>query len=152
MSTRPEWKKPDPALVARFDSALPDHPAAERKKMFGNPVCFVNGYFFAGLHNDSFVVRLPGSLREKFSVLRGAEVFDPMGTGKGMKDWWLIPAAISESDAELAELLAGAFTEVVKLPPKEPGTRASSKTRAPKRGGARTQASLPSLRGARAGQ
>jgi TfoX/Sxy family transcriptional regulator of competence genes len=49
--------------------------------MFGNPVCFVNGHFFAGLHNDRFVVRLPGSLRAEFAALRGAEVFDPLGTG-----------------------------------------------------------------------
>jgi TfoX/Sxy family transcriptional regulator of competence genes len=92
--------------------------------MFGNPVCFVNGHFFAGLHNDRFVVRLPGSMRAKFAVLRGAEVFDPLGTGSGMKDWWLIPAAVSDNDARLRELLAGAFEEVVKLPAKEPGTNA----------------------------
>jgi TfoX/Sxy family transcriptional regulator of competence genes len=114
----------DPAVVARFNAALPEHTAAERREMFGNPVCFVNGHFFAGLHNHRFVVRLPGSLRAKFAALRSAEVFDPLGTGNGMKDWWLIPEAVSDNDARLSELLAGAFEEVVELPAKEPGTKA----------------------------
>lgn len=129
-----EWKKPEPALVDRFYAALPDHPAAERKKMFGYPACFVNGNFFAGMHNDSYVVRLPGGLREKFAALASAEVFDPMGTGKGMKDWWLIPAQVSDSEAALTELLAGTFDEVINLPPKEPKTRGASKGKASKRG------------------
>ncbi len=67
--------------------------------MFGYSCSFVNGYFFAGMHEDNIVVRL-------------------MGTGKGMKDWWIIPAPFTKSGAKLAALLLDAFQEVRKLPPK----------------------------------
>lgn len=116
---RPVWKKPDPAQVERFTAALPVHPEAQPKKMFGYPACFVNGSFFVGLHNENIVVRLPGGLKSRFPELARAEVFDPMGTGRGMKDWWIIPAAIAGDDARLAAFFAAAFAEVRQLPPKE---------------------------------
>ena len=130
-----KWTKPDPDLVARFDAALPQDPAAERKTMFGYPACFVNGHFFTGLHERNVVIRLPGGLSEKFPALRGAGVFDPMGTGKGMKDWWIVPAAIGGSEAKLAKLLADAFEEVSRLPPKEKKPKKASKAAGARRRG-----------------
>lgn len=61
-----KWTKPDPALVERFTSALPDDPRVASRKMFGYPACFVRGSYFAGLHGEAFVIRLPGSLKERF--------------------------------------------------------------------------------------
>ncbi len=110
---------PDAHDIERFDAALPDDPAAQRRKMFGYPACFVNGNYFCGLHNADFVVRLPGGLVDKFPALRDARQFDPMG-GRPMKDWWVIPAEISGDDERLADLIADTFAEVIKLPPKEP--------------------------------
>jgi TfoX/Sxy family transcriptional regulator of competence genes len=112
------WKKPLPELVKRFSDALPRHPDAEPKKMFGYPACFVKGNFFAGLHEENFVIRLPGPLKERFPQLKDAPIFDPMNTGKGMKDWWTIPAEISGSDQQLSDFLEAAFFEVLELPPK----------------------------------
>lgn len=37
MATRGAWKKASPEAVDRFHAALPEHPAAERRKMFGYP-------------------------------------------------------------------------------------------------------------------
>jgi hypothetical protein len=123
----PEWKKPDPALVERFHAALPAHPEAQPKKMFGYPACFVNGNFFVGMHNDNFVIRLPGDLKAKFPELARAEGFDPMGTGKSMKDWWIIPPALARSQGRLAAFFASAFDEVRRLPPKVKKTKAAGK-------------------------
>jgi TfoX N-terminal domain len=125
MAVHSSWKKSDPALVERFHAALPDHPAAERKQMFGYPACFVNGHFFTGLHEDRFVIRLPGDIRAGFAELADAPTFDPMGTGKGMKDWYEIPAEVASDDGRLADLLAAAVEEVAKLPPKEPKPRSA---------------------------
>jgi hypothetical protein len=128
--TMPEWKKPDPQMAERFNAALPVHPEAQPRKMFGYPACFVNGNFFVGMHNDNVVVRLPGGLKGKFPELAKAEIFDPMGTGKGMKDWWIIPAAIARNDARLASFFAATFAEVRQLPPKEKKSKkAARKTR-----------------------
>lgn len=120
------WTKPDPAMVDRFHAALPGHPAAVRRKMFGYPACFVNGHYFAGLHGDRFVIRLPGGIRDRFPELAEAPSFDPMGTGRGMKDWYQIPSSIVETDDRLADFLAATFEEVVQLPPKEPKPRKTS--------------------------
>jgi len=117
------WTKPDPAMVDRFHAALPDQPAAVRRKMFGYPACFVNGHYFAGLHEDRVVIRLPGGIRDRFPELAEALPFSPRGTGKGLKDWYEIPSSIVEGDDSLADLLAATFKEVVQLPSKEPKTR-----------------------------
>ncbi|MFN0063820.1 MAG: TfoX/Sxy family protein [Myxococcaceae bacterium] len=122
-----KWKKADPKIAERFDAALPPVPAAERRKMFGYPCCFVNGNFFAGMHEDNVVVRLPNNLRDRFPALAEAKVFDPMRTGKGMKDWWLIPPEVVKSDAKLTQLMAETFAQVVKLPPKKPKPKAPRK-------------------------
>ncbi len=114
-----KWTKPDPALVERFTSALPDDPRVASRKMFGYPACFVRGSYFAGLHGEAFVIRLPGGLKERFPALASAAVFDPMGTGKGMKDWWVIPPRISKDRRRLAALLAETLAEVAKLPAKK---------------------------------
>lgn len=117
------WAKPDPELVDRFHEALPEHPAAERRKMFGYPACFVNGHFFAGLHQQNIVVRLPGDIRDRFGDLAAAEGFDARGTGRPMKDWYVIPAEVRDDPARLTNLLDGTFAEVLQLPPKEPKPR-----------------------------
>lgn len=114
------WKKASPQMQSRFAAALPDHPDAEPRKMFGYPACFVKGNFFVGMHEeDRVVVRLPGGLREKFPELSAAAIFDPMGTGKGMKDWWIVPPEVTGDVERLARFFAAAFTEVQKLPAKE---------------------------------
>ena len=121
-----EWRKPPAELVERFNAALPVHPEAKPRKMFGYPACFVNGHFFVGLHNENAIVRLPGELKERFSELAGAAPFDPMGTGKGMKDWWLLPASIAGDTHRLTDFFAAAFVEVQALPPKMSKPKTSS--------------------------
>src|SRR5436309_308701 len=107
------WKKASPEMVSRFEEALPDHPDAEPRKMFGYPACFVKGNFFAGLHEEERVVmRLPGGLKERLPDMAGASSFDPMGTGTGMKDWWIVPPPVTRDAGRLGRFLAAAFAEV----------------------------------------
>ena len=131
------FQKSSPQLSARFIGALPDHPDVERRQMFGYPACFVNGNFFSGLFEESVVLRLPGDIRGKFPELAQAEGFGPMG--RLMKDWYIVPGAISKDEKKLAQLLAGCFVEAQKLPlkerkPKKPPLPASAKRAAPKKG------------------
>jgi hypothetical protein len=113
----PGWKRSDPTVAERFDKALPDDPLVERKQMFGYPACFVNGNYFAGLHEDNVVLRLPG-IKDRVSALSAAAVFDPLRTGKGMKDWWVVPADVAADPARLASLLRETLAGVAGLPPK----------------------------------
>jgi hypothetical protein len=112
------FDKSSPDLINRFEAALPRDPIVQRKKMFGYPAAFVHGNYFAGLHEQNVVVRLPALLRQKLPELADATVFDPMGTGKGMKDWFVVPTAIAASPTRLAALLEAALPLVAALPPK----------------------------------
>jgi TfoX/Sxy family transcriptional regulator of competence genes len=114
-----DFSKPDPANVDRFNRALPNDPLVERKKMFGFPAAFVNGNFFVGLHGQKVVARLPGGIKEQLPELAASPIFDPMETGKGMKDWWEVPQAITEDERRLASFFAAALERVALLPPKE---------------------------------
>lgn len=112
------WKKSSPELVQRFNAALPSHPDVVRRKMFGYPASFVKGNFFAGMYEDSVVVRLPNGIKDRFPELRDAQGFDPMGRGTGLRDWYQIPPAVVETETKLAQLLASTFEEIHQLPAK----------------------------------
>ena len=86
--------------------------------MFGYPVAFVHGHFFAGLHEEKVLLRLPGGLRQQLPEMAQAAGFDPMKNGKGSKDWFVVPASVSENTSRLAVLLAAALPLVAALPPK----------------------------------
>ncbi len=112
------FKKSPPDLIARFEAALPQSPLVEPKKMFGYPAAFVHGHFFAGLHEENAVIRLPEALWKKLPDLAQAAGFDPMRTGKVMKDWLVIPATVVAQPKRLAALLEAALALVSTLPPK----------------------------------
>lgn len=124
------FQKSPPELIDRFARVLPNHPDLQPKKMFGYPAAFVKGNFFIGLYEDRIVVRLPGDLKNHFPVLGDAGFFDPMGTGKGMKDWWALPSEITASDDALAAFVEAAFVHVLELPAKEPKPRKTPKKNA----------------------
>ncbi len=117
------WEKSSPALVERFKTAIPAHPEITPKKMFGYEACFVKGNFFAGLHEQNVVLRLPNGIRERIPELSSAKGFDPMSNGKGMKDWFVVPRTVTQSSAKLGTLLADAFAHVVELPAKQTKTK-----------------------------
>lgn len=114
----------------RFADAAPRDALVEHKKMFGYPSIFVRGNYFAGLFEESVVIRLPDPPRRELPALAAAAIFDPMGTGKGMKDWVVVPAKIASSPKLLAALLAAALPLVAALPPKakKQPKRAKTKT------------------------
>jgi TfoX N-terminal domain len=122
------FKKSSPEIVARFAQALPGSVLVEQKKMFGYPAIFVRGNYFAGLFEENVVLRLPGPLRSKLPEIANAAVFDPMRTGKGMKDWLVVPPKVASDPHALAALLEVALPLVATLPPKakKPGKRAKT--------------------------
>lgn len=127
-----KWKKSSPALIARWEASLPPSPAIERRQMFGYPVAFANGYFFTGLFQEDVLVRLPAEQKARFADLAKATVFNPMGRGKGMTNFWVLPPGVSASASKLSKLLGLLLPEVLALPPKKPKAK-----KAPKRQRAR---------------
>ena len=68
------WKKSSPALIARFEEALPRDPRVTPRKMFGYPAAFVGGHMTTGLFEDRWFVRLGADDRAELMALAGADV------------------------------------------------------------------------------
>jgi hypothetical protein len=111
----PKWKKSSPALIARFEAALPRDPRVAPRKMFGYPAAFVAEGFFVGLHEENVVLRLPADVHAKTKVLAKAEAFDPMG-GRPMRGWYVVPPAIAGDEKKLGSLLLELLVQVADHP------------------------------------
>lgn len=121
----PKLARPSTALVGAFDGALPGRPGVERRLMFGMPAGFVHGTMFAGLFEESVVVRLPPDGLEELRAL-GGEPFEPMG--RRMREYLVLPTAIVGDRAELGRWLERAclYAESIPPRPKRPPRRRGS--------------------------
>lgn len=123
------WRKSPPELIARFAAALPDDATCERRTMFGYPAAFVNGNMFAGLHQESMIVRLDVATRATFLRL-GGQPFEPV-PGRVMREYLAVPAAVLGEARSLRRWVGKAFAYAASLPPK---TKAVKRQPRPRRG------------------
>jgi hypothetical protein len=71
-------------------------------KMFGMPCLKNNGKAFAGFHQDAMVFKLPVPWHTEALALTGAQLFDPSGQGRPMKEWVVVPVEHASRWPELA--------------------------------------------------
>lgn len=116
------WSKSPQWLVELFGVSLPDRAGVTRRQMFGYPAAFVNGNMFAGLFEDSCIARLPPHVRAALDAEHGVRDFEPM-PGRPMRAYAVLPDAVLEDEAKLAQLLASACDFAAGLPPKVPKPR-----------------------------
>ena len=112
-----DWKKSPESLVALFDDVAPRDAPVERRQMFGYPAAFVHGNLFAGLFQDSVMLRLPEADRTEFMTMPGARPFEPM-PGRPMKGYVVAPAELLGDADGLRAWLDRAMRYVATLPPK----------------------------------
>src|SRR5581483_7201370 len=122
------WTKSPPELVALWDEVVPRAPVVERRPMFGYPAAFANGYHFAGLFQDSVVVRLPAPDISEFLQQDGAKPFEPMA-GRSMKGYAIAPAALLQDKPKLSGWLERAFEAAARMPPKEKKPKKAAKAK-----------------------
>ena len=60
-------------------------------KMFGMPCLKNNGKAFAGYYEGAMVFKLPLPQHSEALNLSGAQLFDPSGRGRPMKEWVVVP-------------------------------------------------------------
>ena len=111
----PTWKKSSPALIARFQEALPRDPRVEPRSMFGYPAAFVAEGYFTGLHEERVVVRLPADVLASTRALAKAEGFAIM-RGRPMKGWYVVPEAIAGDAKKLGALLLTLLEKIADHP------------------------------------
>ena len=114
----PDFRKSPPELVARFDELAVLAGDADRKQMFGYPVCVLSGNMFMGLHQDSLILRLADADRAQFLSRYDSGLFEPM-PGRPMKEYVVVPPALVYDDA-VAEWVRRSRTFAEQLPAKKP--------------------------------
>jgi TfoX/Sxy family transcriptional regulator of competence genes len=121
------WRKSPDELIALFYAALPDDPRVECRKMFGYPCAFVTGNLFAGLHQESVIVRLAENERAAAIAEQGACMFEPI-PGRPMREYIVLPDAALKGRSKLASWLQRALDYAASLPTKEKRPRRSARS------------------------
>ncbi len=91
--TMPKWHAAPADLVRVFGEMVRLMPGVEVRKMFGYPCAFFQGQIFAGLHQESMILRLSEEDRARFLTIEGASQFEPMA-GRPMREYVVIPPAL----------------------------------------------------------
>ncbi len=112
------WRKAPAELVERFEAAVAGIEGLEKRQMFGYPAAFIGGNMTAGLHQESFLVRLPAAERTE-RLAAGWSTFEPM-PGRPMREYLALPAEIADDPDAAREWVERAATYVRTLPPKVP--------------------------------
>lgn len=99
--------------------------------MFGFPCAFVNGNMFAGLHQDSLILRLGEAERGELLREPGARLFEPM-PGRSMKEYVAAPPGVLGDATLLRKWMKKSFAFAAALPPKgaKPVKKAKAKPKA----------------------
>jgi TfoX/Sxy family transcriptional regulator of competence genes len=125
------WKKSPPELVALFDEIVPNDPAIERRTMFGYPAAFLSGRMFAGLYQETVVMKLDEKNRALMARDFGARTFEPI-PGRKMGEFMEAPTAILGDRDTLRRWIGRAAAYVASLPAKDakPKRARAAKTKA----------------------
>jgi TfoX/Sxy family transcriptional regulator of competence genes len=127
MGMHDPWRQAPDDLVERFGAAVAGIDGLEIRKMFGYPAGFVGGNMVTGLHQESWIVRLPEDARRE-CLDAGWAIFEPM-PGRPMREYVALPPeAVEDPDAVRAWVeRATAYGRT--MPPKSPKARKASKGR-----------------------
>jgi TfoX/Sxy family transcriptional regulator of competence genes len=124
--TMPKLRAAPMDLVRVFDEMVRPLPGVELRKMFGYPSVFFQGQMFAGLHQESMILRLSEEDRARFLALDGAAQFEPMA-GRPMREYVVVPPAMLGQPSDVAAWLERALAYAASLPAKEPKKRKSAR-------------------------
>jgi TfoX/Sxy family transcriptional regulator of competence genes len=109
------WKKANQDLIDRLEEELAGYDA-ERRFMFGSPTFFVNNNMFAGVHQDTVILRLAEADRAAlFKEHPDIGLFTPM-EGRPMKEYAALPYDFYEDREAFRELLEKSYTFAASLP------------------------------------
>ena len=122
------WKKVSPELREQLEKHMLSFDC-QRKFMFGSPTYFINNNMFAGIHQDTIMLRLSQKDREEI-LANYDEVapFEPI-EGRIMREYVALPESIYNDTDTLHEFLNRSYQYTLSLPPKEPGPRTRRKKR-----------------------
>lgn len=86
-----------------YHEAAQKNKDAEESQMFGKPCYKVNGKAFVAFFENCMVFKLKGDAHTEALKMKGAELFDPSGKGRAMKEWVQVPGSGAEAWNTLAK-------------------------------------------------
>jgi TfoX/Sxy family transcriptional regulator of competence genes len=114
------WAKPNETLVKLLDEVVGgievDGPV-DYRPMFGCPAYFTGGNLFAGVWQETMMLRLSEDDRAEVKAAGGVP-FEPM-PGRAMKEYVALPPAMMAEPAVVAVWVGKAAAYAASLPPKE---------------------------------
>jgi hypothetical protein len=69
----------------------------EKSQMFGKPCFKTKGKAFVSFFQNEMVFKLNGDIHTEAIALKGAQLFDPSGKKRPMKEWVQLPGAHAAS-------------------------------------------------------
>ncbi len=112
------WRKAPADLKERFEAAVAGIEGLEQRQMFGYPAGFIGGNMTTGLHQESWIVRLPEDERRE-RIADGWTIFEPM-PGRPMREYVALPEAVVADPDQARAWVERAAAYVRSLPPKAP--------------------------------
>jgi TfoX/Sxy family transcriptional regulator of competence genes len=113
------WKKASQALIETLEEAVRAY-GCDRRVMFGSPTFFVNNNMFAGVFEDTVILRLSEKDRlAAYSEYDEVRPFTPMA-GRPMKEYAAFPESITSNKEVFGEWLGRSYRYAASLAPKEP--------------------------------
>lgn len=76
---------------------------AEKSQMFGKPCFKINKKAFVCFFQNEMVFKLTGEIHRQALSLDGAQLFDPSGKNRPMKEWVQLSYDYSDNWAEYAQ-------------------------------------------------
>jgi TfoX/Sxy family transcriptional regulator of competence genes len=115
------WRKSPAELKEHFEAAVAGIDGLEQRQMFGYPAGFIGGNMTTGLHQDSWIVRLPEAERQE-RIDAGWSVFEPM-PGRPMREYVALPDEVAADPEQARGWVERGAAYVRTLPPKAPKAR-----------------------------
>lgn len=112
-----KWKKVSPELNRFLEENMVPF-AADRRPMFGASTFFVNGNMFAGIHEDTIILRLSeADRRQIISQYDEVKLFEPM-PGRFMKEYVTLPESVYHQPDVFRKWLERSYRYAASLKPK----------------------------------
>ena len=112
------WEKANIKLIRLLEDEMLKYQC-DRKAMFGSPTFFINNNMFAGVHQDTVIIRLSETDRKEiFPLYDDVKPFVPMA-GRVMKEYAALPENICGNAGIFQEWLNRSYRYAASLPLKE---------------------------------
>ena len=111
------WQKANPALIEALEKVVIEY-SCDCRLMFGSTTFFVNNNMFAGVHQDTVILRLLDTERAAlYKAHPEAGPFTPI-PNRPMKEYAALPESLTKNAVLLTTFVKRSYDYALSMPPK----------------------------------